>query len=378
MLNTQKMICEAYGFKSTLELDLSVYRIKITRLKFDELSIDNLNKLLNSKNRNLKKFEWSNLLTFKQVLYRQEELEIKEGMVLDDKDEGIKSIDIININSKEIDLTAKEINTILLAYEQKRDFIELYEYEIRHLFNSSETKKLKIVNNNELPCTLCGNVHPKGYVADNEEELIKSLVPDTYNECYSLKPNNFMCEYCVYSLKAYSSPNKTIFGKKMINSLICNNRVIAKNFNSDSTNELYDILKNPPKPPFIILINSRGTVLENLVFTAKATISKELIIVNYGLNSLEINPNEVFNAIEEAKKIANTYGIEINSDSIWNRADDVSIQIKIKGKKGLTDFNSFYKDMSLFIEKYNRDCRIVTKMILEAYLKFRTTDIFKE
>lgn len=236
--------------------------------------------------------------------------------------------------------------------------------------NEKQAKTIELVDDNNEVCAMCGKVHNIGYKSKiNAENLLKTLISDTYNECYSIKANNFICEYCGYSLKAYGSPSKSAYGKKMINVLVHDGKAIEKSFNSDAKNELYDILVNPLRPPFVILINSRGTVLENLVFTAKATISKGLIVVNYGLNNLEVNPDEVFNAIEDAKEIAPKYGIETNSDSIWNRADEVSIKVKEKNKKGIINLNDFYNDMGLFIGKYNRDCRLVAKMVLEAYLK---------
>jgi CRISPR type IV-associated protein Csf1 len=234
-----------------------------------------------------------------------------------------------------------------------------------------DAKVIELVDNNTETCAMCGQVHPVGYRSKNgAASLLKAMISDTYNECYSLSISNFICEYCGYSFKAYGSPSKMKgYGKKMINVLIHEGKAIEKNFNSNDKNELYQILLAPPKPPFVVLINSRGTVLENLVFTAKATISKELIVVNYGLNNLEVNPKEVFAAIEDAKIIANEYGIEVGSDTIWNRADNVSIKVKRKTKKGMIDLNAFYDDMGLFIEKYNRDCRLVGKMVLAAYLK---------
>ena len=239
--------------------------------------------------------------------------------------------------------------------------------------NETQAKSISLVEDNIIPCAMCGQVHNVGYVSKvSTENLLKTLISDTYNECYSIKARNFICEYCGYSLKAYGSPSKSVYGKKMINVLIHGNKAIEKSFVSDEKNELYDILSNPPKPPFVILNNSRGKVIENLVFTAKATISKEWIVVNYGLNNLEVNPDEVFNAIEDAKDLAEKYGIEINSDNLWNRADEVSIQVKTRNKKGLIDMDSFYSDIGLFISNYNRDCRVVGKMILEAYLKKHT------
>lgn len=239
--------------------------------------------------------------------------------------------------------------------------------------NETQAKSISLVDDNTIPCAMCGQVHNVGYVSKiSTENLLKTLISDTYNECYSIKARNFICEYCGYSLKAYGSPSKSVYGKKMVNVLIHGNKAIKKNFVSDEKNELYDILSNPPKPPFVILNNSRGTVIENLVFTAKATISKEWIVVNYGLNNLEVNPDEVFNAIEDAKDLAEKYGIEINSDNLWNRADEVLIKVKTRNKKGLIDMDSFYSDVGLFISNYNRDCRVVGKMILEAYLKKNT------
>lgn len=240
--------------------------------------------------------------------------------------------------------------------------------------SEKQAANISLVEDNTTPCAMCGQVHNIGYVSKiNAENLLKTLISDTYNECYSIKARNFICEYCGYSLKAYSSPSKSAYGKKMINVLVHENKAIEKSFNSDAKNELYDILVNPPKLPFVILINSRGTVLENLVFSAKATISKEWIVVNYGLNNLEVSPAEVFNAIEDAKDLAEKYGIEINSDNLWNRADEVLIKVKMRNKKGLIDMDSFYSDVGLFISNYNRDCRVVGKMILEAYLKKHTT-----
>lgn len=239
--------------------------------------------------------------------------------------------------------------------------------------SEKQSNTIELVDDNTEVCSMCGKIHNVGYKSKiSAESLLKTLISDTYNECYSLSVSNFICEYCGYSLKAYGSPSKMQYGKKMVNVLINEGKAIEKSFNSDEKNELYNILVTPPKPPFVIMINSRGTVLENLVFSSKATISKGLIVVNYGLNNLEVNPDEVFNSIEDARKIALTYGIEVSSDSIWNRADDVSIQVKKTGKKGVIDLNSFYNDMGLFIEKYNRDCRLVAKMILNAYLKLHT------
>lgn len=369
-MNTQKMICEAFGFKNVLETDYYVYKTKIVNINLSELSQNTIDKIRKNKGKK-QKIESSINNTFIQVVYSPLQIEHKviDGISFNLKDQGVKSIDTINSESKDIELTATEIDFILNKIDNKSKNAELYYYDNKPLFSTVEIKKLKITKDNAIPCALCGNIHTTGYTANSETELIQTIISDTYNECYAIQTSNFICEYCGYSLKAYNSPNKTLLGKKMVNVLVHNGRAVEKSFNSDEKNELYNIMIDPPKTPFVIMINSRGTVLENLVFSSKATISKELIVVNYGLDNLEVNPNEVFSSIEAAKTIAATYGIEVNSDSIWNRADEVSIQVKRTGKKGSIDLNSFYNEMGLFIEKYNRDCRLVGKMILNAYLK---------
>lgn len=370
-MNTQKMICDAFGFKNVLEMDYYVYKTKIVNINLSELSQNAIDKIRKNKGKK-QKIESAINNTFIQVVYKPSEIELefREGISFNLKDKGVKSIDTINSESKDIELTAEEIEFILNKIDNKSKDAVLYYYDNKSLFSTTEVKKLKITKENVIPCALCGKTHTIGYTANNETELIQTIISDTYNECYAIQTSNFICEYCGYSLKAYGSPNKALLGKKMVNVLIHDGKAIEKSFNSDEKNDLYNILVNPPKPPFVIMINSRGTVLENLVFSSKATISKGLIIVNYGLNNLEVNPDEVFSSIEDAKRIAATYGIEVNSDSIWNRADEVSIQVKRTGKKGAIDLNSFYNDMGLFIDKYNRDCRLVAKMILNAYLKF--------
>jgi CRISPR type IV-associated protein Csf1 len=262
-----------------------------------------------------------------------------------------------------------------------------YGYEdIFPIENIVKTKKaqetIKIVDDNELECSMCGQIHNKGYVSSiDASNLLQSMVSDTYNQCYSLKPTNFICEYCGWSIVSYLSPTKSKFGKKIINSIVDQNGYKEKYFNSDVKNELYSILKNPPEPPFAILINSGGTVIENLVITAKTTISKEWIIVNYGSSNLEVNPAEVFDCLRSANKIANISNtktkklkIEPTSDNLFNRQND----IKIKLKKEILEDSELRQYISNFILKYNYDTRLVAKMIQKAFIADKSNETEKE
>lgn len=241
---------------------------------------------------------------------------------------------------------------------------------------SFKTELLTVVDDNtDKHCAFCGNIHSKGYTSTvDAKHLLETFVSDTYNEVYSLgSKENFICEYCGFSTVAYGSESKMVYGRYMVNALIVNGSVEKKSFKSDKQNELYGILKNPPKPPFVILINSRGSVIENLVFTARATVDSSYIIVNYGLDNLMVNPAEVFECIETARVISkqfNNYKIngtkrklDVNSDFIWNRANDVKFDTRF------LKIPEFVSAVSEFLSKFNRPCRIVGKMVLEAYLQ---------
>ena len=226
--------------------------------------------------------------------------------------------------------------------------------------------KILVVKDNKKPCAMCDKAHSVGYTSNESvEHLLKCMIPNTFNECYQLGFHNFICEHCAWSIVAYGSPSKMKYGQKIINVVVNSKGREYKHFNADDKNDLYGILKSPPKPPFIIMINSRGTVLENLVFTAKATISKKWIVVNYGLENLEVSPDGVFSCIHDARVIASKCKMEPTSDNIFNRQDDVRIKVN---KKTLENEN-FAPLMGDFLNKYNRDCRLVSKMVIKAYLK---------
>jgi len=239
-------------------------------------------------------------------------------------------------------------------------------HEIFKVGKKNEQSIHIVTDNNSELCAMCGKEHPVGYTSQKgTNHLLKSMIPNSFNKCYALTLSNFICEHCGYSIVSYNSPSKMKNGKKIINVFVDSNGYKRMNFNADSKNELYQIIKNPPQPPFVILVNPPGTVLENLVFTAKPTISKGWIVVNYGEYNLEVCPDEVFACIHDARVIAAKLKIEPTADNIFNRQDD----IKIKPNSKLVKNEEFLPLLSGFLGKYNRDYRIVAKMILNAYLK---------
>lgn len=233
-------------------------------------------------------------------------------------------------------------------------------------FGKKNNGKIEIVSENTEPCSMCGKVHPIGYASVvGATHLLRTMISNTYNKCYEFVPSNFICEHCGYSLVTYGSPNKMKYGKKMVNTLIDRKGYKEMYFNSNEKSDLYKLLKEPPKPPFVILINSGGTVVENLVYTAKPTLSKKWFVVNYGTQNLEVSVDEVFKCLHDARMIGAKLKIEPTSEQLFNRSNDVKHRPSMK----LINNEEFVPLVGEFLEKYNRDCRMVSKMVLAAYLK---------
>lgn len=262
-----------------------------------------------------------------------------------------------------------------MAYAQKM-ICDAFGYEaplspISEIYKGIKKKDeshIHIIDNNEsLPCAMCGTVHNKGYQSDiSASHLIKSMLPATFNGCYDLSQTNFICEYCGFSIVSYGSPAKMKgTGRKMVNVLVTSeSKREEKHFSSDVNNELYGILKNPPKVPFVILINSRGKVLENLVYSARSTISHRQIVVNYGTENMIVDPDEVFRCLEDAEVISKSYDVAITSDLIFNRANSVTIKLP----RALRENSMFLNSISRFMADYSRHTRVVSKMVLAAWM----------
>ena len=254
-------------------------------------------------------------------------------------------------------------------------------------------------------CFQCGNIHHKGYILgeNSPRSLPAIMMPITSNISYEFADINstFMCEHCGFLNKYYGSQKITLgkdyipsdgeeglvfnekkgvwrkeVGKRILNVLIDENGMHRKEFGSTAINELYDILKNPPKPPFFILVNSGGTVLENMAFYALPTISTGCIVVTYGLKNMTISPKKVLEALDEVVRIAEKYnkslieakykekGLRLTGgeDLFWNRqGEEAGYNIS---RAPYYRFEWFAKELSDFILKYSRDTRVVAKMIL--------------
>lgn len=263
------------------------------------------------------------------------------------------------------------------------------------LYHDGEAKK----------CFQCGNTHHKGYIlGENAPRSLPSImIPVSSNISYEFADINstFMCEHCGWLNTYYGSQKITLdkdyvpaedeeglnfnekkgvwrkeVGKRILNALIDENGIHRKEFGSTAANELYDILRNPPKPPFFILINSGGTVLENMAFYALPSVSAGCVVVTYGLKNMVVSPKKVFEALDDSARIAEKYNSALvdakikekalrltgGEDLFWNRQGEEAGYVVSRAP--YYRFEWFAKELSDFILKYSRDTRVVAKMIL--------------
>lgn len=234
-------------------------------------------------------------------------------------------------------------------------------------------------------CFMCGNSHGVGYVASEKspKSAPMMLISKTSNLGYEFaqRGGDFLCEHCGWLNLHYA--NSTIArdgGKRIQNVFVDERGMEVMEFRSTSTeNALYDILRNPPKPPYFVMINSGGTVLENMSFFARPTISAGCVVVTYGMRNLTVSPKRVFKALDEAIMIAERHNATIPKanfkkerltgaeDLFWNRqGEDGGYSVS---RAPYFRNPQFAKELSDFIVKYSRDTRVVAKMILQRHLK---------
>lgn len=231
-------------------------------------------------------------------------------------------------------------------------------------------------------CLMCGNSHTRGYMASKEslKSAAEMLIPKSANFGYELAESggDFLCEYCGWLNLHYANSEKARDGGKRIqNVFIDRNGMEVMEFKSTVTNNaLYDILRNPPEPPYFIIINSGGTVLENMAFVAKPTISRGGVVVTYGLANLVVQPKKVFEAIDHVAGIVERYNRSVpkthkltgGEDLFWNRQGEDGGYSVVRSPYFRSE--TFAKELSDFILKYSRSTRVVAKMVYLSHQKY--------
>lgn len=238
------------------------------------------------------------------------------------------------------------------------------EYDLIATLNKTQKEQIEEIKDNvSLHCCQCGQIHKRGFASKKgSDHLLKKTISLNTTTLYHFADikSNFICEYCLFANKNYK--DKT---SPMLNLLI-NAKGDRRYFQvkSNEDNELYDILKHPPTPPFVILINSRGRVLENILFKAEPSLSKEAIIVNYGLNNYYIQPANVFNLLDKVYALSEEHKVKMDSELFFNRLNAVEIKVP---KKSIEN-SKLMSEVSNILLAYDRPTRVIAKMLLRRYL----------
>lgn len=232
------------------------------------------------------------------------------------------------------------------------------------------TNRIKVLTNNiTYACKCCGNIQDQGYLDPRN-----TLITRTNNYMYSYKElsSPFLCCYCHYIaynfLKQYQKNKIGDIG----NIIVFEDNFEFKDFNTSSfENNLYEIIKNPPKAPFLIMLKEQinASTITNMSHNVKPTIDQEIIIVNYGLANYTVFRMQVLNCLNTYFNIRQKQDSNIHNtidEFFFNKSNSDKFHFVFSNiKKNEQLFNNFIS----FIKKYNEDTRFVSKIILRTYFK---------
>ena len=154
------------------------------------------------------------------------------------------------------------------------------------------------------------------------------------------------------------------------------NNVIPIDCKSTSKdNGLYKIFKNPPVPPFIVLLkDTKGSTFVDNAHTAKTTIDKNTIIVNYGTKSYIVPVKKVFECLKTSEEILKRHrknktkkqeAVVISDDVLFNRANSTLYSNYFTSK--LRRNGLFMDEYIKFVNTYDKGVRFAAKTMLETY-----------
>lgn len=246
----------------------------------------------------------------------------------------------------------------------KFGYTEAFVKEYYENIKPKQKNKLTLENENKTHrCICCNQIFPDGIKG---KDLLRSgtIFPKTYNGSYTLsKPRNkdgksFICGPCLFSLKFYNK-------KKMQNVVITKNSIKHISINS-ATNEMYDYCVKGLDEPFIFIVNSRGKVLEFITYLAVPTISKEIITLVFGEKLMYIDRKLLIECLDDIVKIMNE--MEVSKNLLTNAFGDEGTYQYFATNKNKEKEN-FFKIMSEFHNKYDRDTRVIAAKLLEQHIK---------
>lgn len=224
---------------------------------------------------------------------------------------------------------------------------------------------ITIINNQTYTCKCCGRLQDAGYL-DPKNILISKKA----NNIYSFKnlSSPFYCAYCYFiQLNYYKSTTYN-----MSDIIVFNDRYEIKDFKTDSNkNDLYLIFKQPPKPPFILMLKEQisATAVVNMSHCVKPTIDKDLIVVNYGLTQHMVSRKLTLKCLKDFVNIKTNYNTKehkLSDEVLFNRTKSVKynywFSVKLKANE------EFVKEYKNFLNNYNDSIRFVAKIMLSTHL----------
>lgn len=260
----------------------------------------------------------------------------------------------------------------VLVENPPRAIAEAFGFKKNYKIEISKHGKFEhIEDNKDCKCKMCGRVQEKGYL-DPKSILIENNTNDFYKYIQPRSP--FLCDYCYYNYKNYAKKMQKnldrIYGD-MSNILITGKSVESKNLYSDDKTDLYDILMDPPKEPFAVIIKElAGTTPVNGTFSFLPTVDTGLICITYGVENLFVQPEKVFSCIEDAEAVfayAKQNKINLSEDVLFNRSKTEKYALWYT--MSMASDEELSEKMSVFFSKYDKGTRFVAKTILKRYRK---------
>jgi len=233
-----------------------------------------------------------------------------------------------------------------------------------------------IEDNTEHKCLMCGRVQKSGYI-DKKRVLIGVNTNDFYS--YIAPNSSFLCDYCYYCYKHYKKSMQSdldrVYGD-MGNIVVYADRIEEKHFNADEKNELYDLLRSPPKEAFAILLKRiKGNTFEANFHRFLPTIDSDLFVINYGAKEFFVPRKKVFACLDDFDRIAKELQakkIDFSEDVFFNRSLSESYNYWFSPRlRNNKEFFALYMD---FINEYDRGVRFTAKTIKRRWEKERRKD----
>lgn len=253
-----------------------------------------------------------------------------------------------------------------LVTSPQKTIAKLFGYKYTPI--NTPKKVYYIENNNAYRCKSCGLVQDEGYF-----DKTHVLINKKSNHLYSFKePNSpFFCSYCNFIQTNYQLKFQQNKLHDIADIVVYKDYYIPMDFKTNSIkNDLYFLIKNPPKPPFIIMLKEQKSItsIVNMSHVVKPTLDENLLVINYGLNQHLINPKNILDCLEEYIKLKSIYNNDhtLTDEVLFNRNKNTKYNLWLS--VSLLQNEDFLKEYRVFLNRYNESTRFIAKIILNTFL----------